>query len=84
MSNVIGAVFARGGSLGVPDKNLRELEGKPLVARAVEQALGLGPVSLPRDDRGTRRPEHHQRRDEQGRDHADLDSERHPEPHRGE
>jgi N-acylneuraminate cytidylyltransferase len=31
-------VFARGGSVGVPDKNLRELRGVPLVARAVADA----------------------------------------------
>ena len=37
--NVVAAVFARGGSKGVPDKNLRLLAGKPLVAHAVEQAL---------------------------------------------
>lgn len=35
---VLAAVFARGGSKGVPDKNLRLLGGRPLVARAVEQA----------------------------------------------
>jgi len=37
--DVVGAVFARGGSKGVPGKNLRLLDGKPLVARAIEQAL---------------------------------------------
>lgn len=36
--NVVAAVFARGGSRGVPDKNLRELAGKPLVQHAVEHA----------------------------------------------
>jgi len=36
--HVIAAVFARGGSKGVPDKNLRLLAGRPLVAHAVEQA----------------------------------------------
>ncbi len=36
--SVIAAVFARGGSKGVPDKNLRLLAGQALVARAVEQA----------------------------------------------
>ena len=35
--------------------------------------------SFPRHDRGPGRPEHDQRRDEQGRDHADLNPERHPE-----
>ena len=36
---VIAAVFARGGSKGVPGKNLRVLDGRPLVVHAVEQAL---------------------------------------------
>ena len=36
---VVAAVFARGGSKGVPDKNLRLLDGRPLVAHAVAQAL---------------------------------------------
>ena len=35
----LGAVFARGGSKGVPGKNLRMLAGKPLVAHAVSAAL---------------------------------------------
>lgn len=34
----IGAVCARGGSKGVPRKNLRSLHGKPLIVRALEQA----------------------------------------------
>jgi N,N'-diacetyl-8-epilegionaminate cytidylyltransferase len=38
---VTAAVFARGGSRGVPDKNLREIGGVPLVARAVAQALAV-------------------------------------------
>jgi len=37
--DVIAAVFARGGSKGVTDKNLRLLAGKPLVVHAVEHAL---------------------------------------------
>jgi len=36
---VIAAVFARGGSKGVPDKNLRRLAGRSLVEHAVDQAL---------------------------------------------
>lgn len=36
--NVVAAVFARGGSKGVPDKNLRVFDGQPLVAHAVRQA----------------------------------------------
>lgn len=34
----IAAVCARGGSKGVPRKNLRALHGKPLIVRALEQA----------------------------------------------
>lgn len=35
---VVGAIFARGGSKGVPRKNLRPLAGKPLVAHAIATA----------------------------------------------
>jgi len=38
-SYVVGAVFARGGSKGVPRKNLRLLAGKPLIAHAIQSAL---------------------------------------------
>ena len=34
----VGLIFARGGSVTVPRKNLRELGGKPLVAHTIEQA----------------------------------------------
>jgi N-acylneuraminate cytidylyltransferase len=33
-------IFARGGSKGVPGKNVRFLAGKPLIAWSIEQALG--------------------------------------------
>ena len=36
---VVGAIFARGGSKGVPRKNIRLLAGKPLIAYAIETAL---------------------------------------------
>lgn len=36
---VIGVIFARGGSKGVPRKNIRPLAGKPLIAYAIETAL---------------------------------------------
>ncbi len=36
---VVGAIFARGGSKGVPRKNVRLLAGKPLIAYAIETAL---------------------------------------------
>ncbi|MEZ6063120.1 MAG: acylneuraminate cytidylyltransferase family protein [Planctomycetaceae bacterium] len=39
MSNTLGFVFARGGSKGVPGKNLRLLGGKPLIGHAIDAAL---------------------------------------------
>ena len=39
MSMVLGVILARGGSKGIPRKNLRILCGKPLVAYTVEAAL---------------------------------------------
>lgn len=38
---VLGAIFARGGSKGVPQKNIRLLCGKPLIAYAIEAARGV-------------------------------------------
>ena len=35
---VVGFIFARGGSKGVPRKNIRPLAGKPLIAYAIETA----------------------------------------------
>lgn len=37
---VLGIIPARGGSKGVPRKNMRMVDGKPLVGRTVETALG--------------------------------------------
>jgi CMP-N-acetylneuraminic acid synthetase len=37
---VVGLICARGGSKGVPRKNLRLLGGKPLIAHAIEAARG--------------------------------------------
>lgn len=37
-SYVVGMIFARGGSKGVPRKNLRLLGGKPLLAHAIDAA----------------------------------------------
>ena len=34
-------VFARGGSKGIPHKNIRILEGKPLLAWSIEMAMSL-------------------------------------------
>lgn len=39
-----GFVFARGGSKGVPHKNIRPLCGKPLIAYAIEGGLSSGCV----------------------------------------
>ena len=40
--NTIITICARGGSQGVPGKNIRPLLGKPLIAWTIEQALGCG------------------------------------------
>jgi CMP-N,N'-diacetyllegionaminic acid synthase len=37
----IASICARGGSVGVPGKNIRLLNGKPLIAHTIEQALSL-------------------------------------------
>ncbi len=39
--STVGFIFARGGSKGVPGKNIRPLGGKPLIAWSIEQALGV-------------------------------------------
>jgi CMP-N-acetylneuraminic acid synthetase len=36
--NVVGFIFARGGSKGIPRKNVRMLSGKPLIAYSIESA----------------------------------------------
>lgn len=49
----IGFIFARGGSKGIPHKNLQTVGGKSLIARAVEQALAskfLNRVIVSTDD----------------------------------
>ncbi|NNN21986.1 MAG: acylneuraminate cytidylyltransferase family protein [Acidimicrobiales bacterium] len=43
--NIVAAVFARGGSKGLPGKNLKELGGVSLVGRAVEIAKSIDGVS---------------------------------------
>lgn len=40
----IAFIFARGGSKGIPRKNLQDLGGKPLIGHAVECALSAGTV----------------------------------------
>ncbi|MEZ4589032.1 MAG: acylneuraminate cytidylyltransferase family protein [Gemmatimonadales bacterium] len=55
MGRVLGLVPARGGSKGVPDKNSRQLAGKPLLEYVVEAAAASGVVDrlvLSTDDRG--------------------------------
>ena len=37
----VGFIFARGGSKGLPGKNILPLGGKPLIAWSIEQALGV-------------------------------------------
>jgi len=37
--NVLGVTLARGGSKGVPHKNIRPIAGKPLLAYTIEEAL---------------------------------------------
>ena len=55
MSNyVVGVVFARGGSKGIPRKNLRLLSGMPLIAYAINTALAsnlIDRVVVSTDDR---------------------------------
>lgn len=44
MSNLAACIFARGGSKGLPNKNILNFAGKPLIAWAVEQALALSTI----------------------------------------
>ncbi len=49
----VGFIFARGGSKGLPGKNLKILAGKPLIAHAIEAAQAartLGRVVVSTDD----------------------------------
>ena len=43
--NVIAFIFARGGSKGLPGKNIRLLGGKPLIAWSIEHALAVSRIS---------------------------------------
>lgn len=43
-NSVVAFVFARGGSKGLPGKNLRILAGKPLIAHAIEHALAVSQI----------------------------------------
>ena len=42
MSKILGTICARGGSKGVKNKNIRDLNGKPLIAYTIEQAIWSG------------------------------------------
>jgi CMP-N-acetylneuraminic acid synthetase len=44
MGDVVGIVPARSGSKGIPNKNLRELAGKPLLAYVAQAAEGSGVI----------------------------------------
>ncbi|MCE2795675.1 MAG: cytidylyltransferase domain-containing protein [Planctomyces sp.] len=45
MTRILSCTFARGGSKGVPGKNIRMLCGRPLIAWAVQAALGSRYIS---------------------------------------
>lgn len=40
----VASICARGGSVGVPGKNIRMLHGKPLIAHTIEQALSVATI----------------------------------------
>ena len=40
----IAFIFVRGGSKGLPGKNIRSFRGKPLIAWSIEQALAVGRI----------------------------------------
>ena len=42
--NTVACIFARGGSKGVPRKNIRLLAGKPLIAHSIETAMACPSV----------------------------------------
>ena len=44
-NQIVAAVFARGGSKGLPGKNLRRLGGRTLLSLAIEQAMALPDVA---------------------------------------
>jgi CMP-N,N'-diacetyllegionaminic acid synthase len=52
-SGIVAIIPARGGSKGIPRKNLRKLAGKPLLAHSIERALAarrVGRVIVSTDD----------------------------------
>lgn len=54
MSDVVAGIFARGGSKGLPDKNIRSLHGTPLIGYAIRAARScahIDRVLVSTDDR---------------------------------
>lgn len=52
-NKTVAFIFARGGSKGIPGKNITSLGGKPLIVHSIEQALihpGIGRVLVSTDD----------------------------------
>jgi CMP-N,N'-diacetyllegionaminic acid synthase len=45
MTNIMGLITARGGSVGVPRKNIRDVAGKPLIAWSIQAARDSGVLS---------------------------------------
>jgi CMP-N-acetylneuraminic acid synthetase len=43
--NIVGFIFARGGSKGLPGKNIRLLAGKPLIAWSIEHAKAVSRIN---------------------------------------
>ena len=37
--NILGLTLARGGSKGIPKKNIKQINGKPLIAPTIDAAL---------------------------------------------
>ena len=42
---IVGFIFARGGSKGLPGKNIRDFGGRPLIAWSIEQAKASGYIN---------------------------------------
>ena len=38
MDKILGIIQARGGSKGIPKKNIKEINGKPLISYTIEEA----------------------------------------------
>jgi CMP-N-acetylneuraminic acid synthetase len=45
LTEVVAFIFARGGSKGLPGKNIRPLMGKPLIGHAIEHAQAVARIS---------------------------------------